>query len=363
MAMKMKGNFRFIVFRERPRMTRRFTSIVLACAALAAAAPALASSQATATIDHLTFTLYDLNPTDDIAPSFRFLTDASQTGATSTTAVAGDSFLGENGTDSLTRNKAFVARVADVTLANALGVAVVQEYSVAAHGQAAGTSTSFNASATTSAGYNNNYYGNSLVGGLEVSANTLLIIRADAKVSASVNAPGCADQYYYCYNSDNASAGVTMGLSFNSTDGTTTGSGSFSSQLNANVSANYTSTYEYDPALGYYHYVYTASPATSDKSDVLSVAFTNNTDLTQRGYFSLAASVSGMGNSGSGVGAVPIGTTVTTGAVPAAMSVMEATSDYTTYGLVTSVPEPQTWLTMLTGLFATTLVVRRARRG
>ncbi len=345
-------------------MTTRLTSAALLCAATFAALPALASSSATATLDQLTFTLYDLNPDDGIAPSFRFLSNLDATGVTgnsTTSASASDSTNAESGTDSLTRGQAFLPHVSDINLTNALAVATVQPYAVAAHGQAAGPSTQFSATGSTTSGANGGYYNQLPNGGIEVSANTLLVVRGLANASASVSASTCNNYYYYCGNTEAASSTVTLGLSFNATDGSTSGSGTFSSQLNAATNSNGTSTYQYDPVTGYGQYVYTSLPSDVVKSQWLSVAFTNNTTLTQRGTFSMSAAVNGSGYTGSGVGPVPISTTLD-GAAGKTFQVLETTPDYITYGLAASVPEPQTWLTMFAGLVGISFVARRARQ-
>lgn len=160
---------------------------------------------------------------------------------------------------------------------------------------------------------------------------------------------------------DAAAAAATLGLSFNFTEGGNSGSGSFTSQLNASAQGGYTTTYEYDPVYGGYRYVNTAYPSSNVKSDALSVAFTNNTGLAQKALLTMSASVNGNGTSGTGVGEVPISTTLSAGSLPPAMTMLETTADYVTYGVSTSVPEPQTWLTMLAGFAGIALAVRRHR--
>lgn len=339
-------------------MTIRLTSAALLCAATFASLPALASSTATATLDQLTFTLYDLNPDDGVSPSFRILSGYGLEGNTYTYATVSDGYTGESGIDSLTRNQPFNARVADITLDNALSIAVVQPYAVAAHGQAAGNSTSFNATASTVAGFTGRPNQTGL-GGIEVSANTLLVVRGLATANASAGAT-CSPNYY-CGYTDQASATVTLGLSFNANDGSNSSSGSFSSQLNATAQSGQVGTYQYDPVTGYGQYVYTTLPSDVQKSQWLSVAFTNTTSMSQRGTFSMNANVSGYGYSGAGVGPVPISTTLDTDAGKT-FQVLETAPDYITYGLATSVPEPQTWLTMFAGLIGISFVARRARQ-
>jgi len=339
-------------------MRHRLQWLAVACSVVASSS-AMAGSTSTAKISNLTFTLYDLDPTDGITPSFEFLSGTDARGTTATSASVTDSLLGENGTDSLSRSKSFIQQSSDLLLDNVAAVSFVEQYSVTAHGQAAGPSTSYSSGATATAG-SSNYYGNSGAGGIQLSPNSLLIIKGEGSVSASVNgSTPCGSYYYYCYNSDSSSASITMSLSFSGTDGVNTGNGSFSSQLTAN--ANYSTTYQYNPVTGYGEYV--SNPVSQDKFDFLSVAFTNNTDASQLAYLSLQANVSGNGYSGPGIdNSLLPAPQSSAGAASPLLSMLSSTADYTTYGFVAAVPEPTTWAFMMMGLVGIATAARRRDR-
>jgi len=331
--------------------------LAVACS-IVASSSAMASATSTAKISNLTFTLYDLNPADDIAPSFQWLTGPGTAGSTATSASVTDYAQSENGAASLSRTKPFLTQSSDITLDNALAMSSIYQYGAVAHGQAAGANTSYSASASAAAG--GSYYNASPLSGIELSANTLLIIRADGEVSASIDSPACDPYYSYCYYNDRATSAVGMSLSFtNTSDGINSGNGSFSSQLSATASSyGYD---QYNPLTGYYEYIPGESDST--KTGFLSLAFTNNTTMAQRAYLSVTASASGQGYSGNGVNndEVP---SISGGisSISNQLSIVSSTPDYITYGFVASVPEPSTWAIMMMGLVGVAAAARRGRQ-
>jgi hypothetical protein len=345
-------------------MRSSLRAVALAALSCTVASAAWANAQSTASISNLTFTLYDLNPSDDIAPSFNFVVGAGQYGSTSTSASVTDNFARESGAESLTRAQPFLAHTSGVALSTGQAYATVLPYEVSAFGQAGGSAASYSASAGSNTGSNQNTY----IAGIELSANTLLVIHADAAVSGTVSASACNTSsyyYYYCNASDSSSASVSMNLSFSNTGASSSGNGSFSGGL-AGSASNYASTnYTYNPLTGTYMYVTTPATTSFDKTDSVSLVFANNTGLIQHGLFSMSASVQGQSNSGTAdalvdvpIRVLPDGATVTS----TLQQIGEVAAGGTVYGVVASVPEPGTWATMGLGLLGLAAVSRRRQR-
>jgi hypothetical protein len=344
-------------------MRTALRAVTLAAMSCTFATAAWANAQATASLSNLTFTLYDLNPNDDITPSFSFVVGVGQYGSTATTASVNDNLARESGAESLTRAQPFLAHTSGVALTSGQAYATVLPYEVAAFGQAGGSAANFSATANSSTGNNQGSYA---TGGIELSANTLLVIHADAAVSGSVSdGVACNSYYYYCSSSDTSSASVSMNLSFNNSGATSSGSGSFSGGLTGSASSYASTSYGYNPLTGTYMYVTTPAASSFDKSDSVSLVFANNTNLIQHGLFSMIASVQGQSSSGSAeaLAAVPIhvvpdGTQVTS----SLQQIGEVAAGGTVYGVVTSVPEPGTWATLGLGLVGVAAVKRRRQR-
>ncbi len=343
-------------------MRSSLRAVALAALSCTVASAAWANAQATASLSNLTFTLYDLNPNDDIAPSFNFVAGVGQYGSTATSTLVNDNLGRENGAESLTRAQPFLAHTSGVALTSGQAYATVLPYAVAAFGQAGGSAVNFSATANSSTGNNQGTY----AAGIELGANTLLVIHADAAVSGSVSSgTTCNSYYYYCGSSDTSSASVSMNLSFNNSGATSSGSGTFSGGLNGSAS-NYASTsYGYNPLTGTYMYVTTPANTTFDKSDSLSLVFANNTNLIQHGQLSMTASVQGQSNSGTAdaLAAVPIDVVSDGSQVTSSLQqIGEVAAGGTVYGVVTSVPEPGTWATLGLGLVGVAAVKRRRQR-
>lgn len=275
----------------------RILSATAAAALMLSASVAHSAAQSSASISGLTFTLIDLNPNDNVAPSFSFLTT---TGATSLTISASDTAIGES--DSATRLRpgtfSFSQQaLADLTHAGASGAVDSQSLSVS--GYADGLQTSYNASAYTGVNPSSYYYYGTPLN-LSLSANTVLLIDANVSLSASASNPQACSYYYYCYNSgESSTATATSSLSYNYSGSSINSSynGSQSLTLQATAQGEYTDGYyQYDPSLGYSTYVYTTHPKREDDkqlNDVLRSVFSNSSSVTQTAVFGLSVAVSG----------------------------------------------------------------------
>ena len=145
------------------------TRVALACLLCALGSQAMASSQASASISNLRFQLIDLNPMDGISASVTF-----GTGSTTLSLSGSDGALGDSDSAARTRSGYMsFSRTYDISLDNLSGHASIADGSLNVSGSATGTSTSFNAQASSYASQ------------LQLSAQTLLIITADASVAAA----------------------------------------------------------------------------------------------------------------------------------------------------------------------------------
>ncbi len=340
-------------------MRSNLRAAALAALSCTVASAAWANAQATASVGNLTFTLYDLNAEDGIAPTFKFGTGIGSPGSTSTSALATQNNDYENGSESLTRAKPFEAHTSGVALTNTQAYGTVLPYAVAAFGQAGAASTSFSASASATSG-------NTSLGGIELSANTLLVIHADVAVSGSVAASTCTSPYYNYCSGDRATASVSINLNFNNGgDPSSSGNGTFSSGLIGVAYSVGDTNYVYDPVTGGYGYVTTPAVLSFDKTNAVSLVFANNTNLAQSGVLSMSASVYGASQIGTAdpllVPPIPI---VPDAAVMTStlQQIGEVAAGGRVYGMVASVPEPGTWATMGLGLLGLAAVSRRRHR-
>lgn len=168
----------------------RFSKLALACAMAFSASHALAASQASASLSDITFTVIDLTPDDGIAPSFTILN-----GGTRLSVNAGDGQIGESRQDNVALPGTFSYRgtvLAELSRAQAFSLAGSDALTV--RGSANGIWTSFQAWAST--GIVSPDYGI----GLQVAANTLLLIDAKANLSAAaVNGQGLMTEDAYSW--------------------------------------------------------------------------------------------------------------------------------------------------------------------
>lgn len=267
----------------------RKISLALACASLGLVGTVHAASSASATVGGLTFQVIDLNPFDGVDAAFSFV--ATSTGSTTLQVSANDN--GESDSASKSRAQAFYTKTLSTEdLTNASATAAVSQYAVSASGSATGASTSFNAQAGTSSGY---YYGSS--GILSLTANSLLIVSAEASVSAKATQADCG--YYYCGSSDWANSSATFSLNYSYYSGPVSNSYSFTDSVSTSASA-YSGYYNYvyNPETGWYDYVYVnGSDADNSVTRTFTAVFANSSATTQFAGLSMSANVAGYGSS------------------------------------------------------------------
>lgn len=317
-------------------MLSRFKTGALACALATVVAPSFAASTASASISNLQFQLFDLTPTDarDSAYSFNSLS-----GSLSTTAS--DSSLGASDSHTYTRAGLFTFNKSiDADADTAQAAASVSKTGLAASGSAQGAQTSFNASAGSNSPY---YYG----GTLKLSAHSVLIITADALVSASATNPSACSSgyYYYCNATETASASATLNLSYSMSTpaGSISGASNNSVSTSASARGGYTyqtwGGYDYSYYDWYNHPIYTnvTSPATEQsfsETRQFYAVFANTSDVDQYASLYTNVSVSGFASTGAAVVAMP---------APSA------------------VPEPDSIMLLAGGLFSVGFMLRRRR--
>lgn len=275
---------------------------LFALSAVAGVSSAFASASSSADISNLTFSLIDLDPTDGVAPSFQFLSTGTYAGSYAT-QVSGSVQNNAGPYSSANFTVGDVTTFADLKHTEVIpGVtisAAAGQYFLNVSGSAQSASTSYNGAATTQSG-SSYYYPPSLVG-LQLSANTALIITADAATQAAAT-NSCTNTGYYG-NCEQASATVSMQLTGPALSGGTGGQSSSASLSSSVTGSGGYYTYVYDPVHGYYTNVYHApdgSPLSQAAAKKLSVSFVNNSSANEVASFSASVSVTG-----SAVTAVP----------------------------------------------------------
>lgn len=265
------------------------SKVALACLLCALASSSMAASDAAASLSNLKFQLIDLNPLDGIAPTVTY-----NGGKTSLSLSINDATTGDADSASRTRNgyQAF-ERVYNVSLDNVEGFASIDNQTLAVYGAAHGPSTSYNALASTFAQQ------------LTLSAQSMLVITAEASVTArAVNPQACPGSYYYYYGcsaSETASASAGMTLNYSYYANNSSVSVSFNDSLNTSATGRgeYTG-YSYSYYYPYYGYVYQTYPKleeTKSSERMLTAVFMNTSTTDQSAYFALSTSVNGQGSS------------------------------------------------------------------
>lgn len=299
----------------------RKTSLALACASLGLVGTVHAASSASASVGGLTFQVIDLNPFDGVDAAFSFV--ATAVGSTNLQVSATDN--GESDSASKSRSQAFYTKTLSTEdLANATATASVAQYAVSATGSATGINTSFNAQAGTSSGY---YYGSS--GILSLSANSLLIVSAEASVSAKATHADCG--YYYCGSNDWANSSASFSLNYSYASGPINTSYNFNDSVSTSASA-YAGYYNYvyNPETGWYDSVYVnGSDADNSVNRTFTAVFTNSSATTQFAGLSMSANVYGYGSS-----AFPQLLSAPTAAVPEASAITMALAGLGMGGLI-----------------------------
>lgn len=300
------------------------SKVALACLLCALASSSMAASDAAASLTNLKFQLIDLNPLDGIAPTVTY-----NGGKTSLSLSISDAFTGNADSASRSRSgyQAF-SHVYDVSLDNVEGFASIDAQTLAVYGAAQGASTSYNAQASTFAQQ------------LTLSAQSMLVITAEASVTArAVNPQACPGNYYYYYGcsaSETASASAGMSLNYNYYTNNSSVSVSFNDSLNVSATGRGEYSSYYYSSYPYYNYVYQTYPKleeTNASERMLTAVFMNTSTTNQSAYFSLSTSVNGQASS-----ALPL-----------------------SYAALTPVPEADTAALALVGL-AGLISVRSLRR-
>lgn len=222
----------------------RLSAAAAACVLALSSTSALASAQSSVTLGSVSFTLIDLNPLDGIAPSFSFLSSA---GSTLLNVSATEEGLG---TDSFSRERVGTytfSRDFLTDLVNASASGSIDGHDISLSGSALTPNTSYSADA---------FVGSLSAFNLSLSANTLLLIQADASLLASSTF------------GDSASATASLSLSY------------------SYGSVSFADTKTLSAVIG-------AEGGSQSVHDFLSSAFVNTSGETQKGVFSLSASVAG----------------------------------------------------------------------
>jgi hypothetical protein len=333
----------------------RFSTVALACAFAFSSTSALAASQASASIGNMSFTLVDLDPFDNIAPSMSFLTTS---GSTALSVSATDTALGESEASSRTRPGTFsFSNQFLAQLTNSASSASVSDSALTVQGVANGPGTAFNASAST--GGVSSYYATGPLT-ISISANTALLINADLSLSAAASNSNCSSYYYYCNSSDYATATGSLALAYNyaGNGASVSYNQTDSSSITATATGSYTtSSYEYDPTVGYYRYVYTTVPGADDAkslTDVLSGKFVNMSNQVQSASLGISVSINGVATS-----AALVPEPGTMGLTALGLAAVGAAA--TRAGAVSAVPEPGSAILSLMGFAGLSALVRRRR--
>lgn len=234
----------------------RLTSVAAVCALAFSSTSALAAAQSSVILSNVSFTLIDLNPLDGIAPSFSFLSSA---GNTLLNVSATEDGLG---TDSSSRQRVGTFSfsrdfLTDLVAASAAGG--INGYNLSVSGAATAAGTSYSANAATGAGAT--LPATSLPLNISLSANSLLLVQADASLFASTT------------YGDSASAQANLSLSYSYGSGAS----AVSVQDNKSLSLQFSG----------------ANAGTESLHDFLSSVFLNTSGQTQKASFGLSASVAG----------------------------------------------------------------------
>jgi len=310
-----------------------FRTCAVAAVALAfASSSAVAASSSSATLDSISFQLFDLNPLD--GPSTYNITG----GSTSLSLSTNDGAVGDSDSSSRTR-QGYLSFTRSFTsnLDHAYGTASISPSALSLTGAAVGASSSYSASAATG------------TASIALSAQSLLIITAKASVSALANnGTNCGTVYYYssCGATESASANASMSLSysFNANNGYTSISQSDSVGVSASAHGSYDQSYYY---YSYYCYYYGNCSTThydavnESKSDakVFTFVFQNTSNTTQYASLSFNTSISGTAQNGP---AQVMNTAIAKASIAA-------------------VPEPQGWALLMAGVGVVAAVARRRR--
>lgn len=273
----------------------RFRSVALACALVAATLPAFAASSASASISNIQFQLIDLTPTDTLVSSFNLngLPGSISFNISDYAQSANESY-GYNRAGLGTYTKSVSGDLGTVSVDLFAG-----QTSLSVQGEAAGASTSYNASITANG---SSYYS----GSITLSAQSVLVITADSLVTASATNPtACSPySYWYCNASESASASSWLNLSYSlpTPAGAISGNSSNNLSLSAQARGEFASqsyqTYDYSKPDWYNHPIYStiivpASEQSLSDSRQFYAVFANTSNSEQTANFNIGVQISG----------------------------------------------------------------------
>lgn len=269
-----------------------FMTSVLGASLLFGAVQAHAAAVSSATASNLTFTLYDLDPTDDVLPSYSLGTSATSVGAFASLPGNG-SVLGQANVLSLDN----VTRSVDVS-----GVMVSAssiDGTLSASGAAMGAPVLSYYSAVSALGDYSSYWPTDVT----LSAHSLMVISvwAEASTFTSVVCPamgGRPDLGTLDCPGEEADASVVLNLWYQYGDGHASASMSTSDQVkvSSGVATHPSVVVPEDGSLLYVSW--TVDPAVEQQAGRwLSVVFANTSDVSQVAKLSLKVAASGMGMS------------------------------------------------------------------
>lgn len=324
---------------------RSIIKATLVCALGLSASLASAAVQSSASIHNLSFQLIDLNPLD--GASFTLMNNA---GTSSMSLNVSDATYGESDTFGRSRQGLLsFTKSVDSSLDNASGAASLSGTSLSVQGSAYGTGTSYSASVSSGSPYS--YYGSS---NITLSAQSILVIRAEASVFAEAVNPQDCSYSWWCYNTESASATASMSLNYSNSGAMGSVSYNYSDTLSVSALARgaYTdsvfvgydcSTYWYCTSL-YENILRPATEQSNRDSRSFVAVFMNTSNSDATASFSLSVSTNGSANTPfAPLGALGAG---------APVSMLSATPP--------AVPEPSTWGLLVAGLL--TVGVLRVRR-